>query len=90
MDNQQIAVFVPAANNADMRILWVKGQIAGLRLTPGNICAVGMLGIGSAAVANDIGSAGGVIKYPVHEAGTVQPIRPVGSRGLAPGCPYLR
>ena len=36
VDDQQIAVFVPAAHNADMSIFWIEYQIAGLGLLPGD------------------------------------------------------
>ena len=71
VDHQQISVFIPASYDSNVFVLRVKGQVARLGLAPGNICAVGMLGIGAAAMANDIGSAGGVIKHPVHKTGTV-------------------
>ena len=36
VNDQQIAVFIPAAHNANMGVLWIKHQIAGLGLLPGD------------------------------------------------------
>ena len=67
VNHQQIPVFVLASHNANVLILRVKGQIAGLGLAPGNVSAIGVLGIGPAAVINDISAAGSVVEHPVYE-----------------------
>ncbi len=57
VDHQQISVFIPASYESNVLVLRVKAKSPGWA-SLGNICAVGMLGIGAAAMANDIGSAG--------------------------------
>ena len=67
VDNQQISGLISASYNSNVLVLRVKGQIAGLGLAPGNVSAIGVLGIGPAAVINDISAAGSVVEHPVYE-----------------------
>ena len=83
VDDQNIAALVPAADNPDMGILRVKDQITDLRLRPGDAGAVAMLGHCSTAVADDVLTACGIVKHPVHKAGTIQAVGPVGAGGAA-------
>ena len=43
MDHQQVAVRVPASDNADMGIIRVENQISRLRFIPGNLRTINML-----------------------------------------------
>ena len=83
VQDQDIAALVPAAHNSNMGILRVKDQITDLRLGPGDAGAVAMLGHGSTAVADDVLTACGIVKHPVHKAGTIQAVGSVGAGGAA-------
>ena len=83
MDDEQAAVLVSAAHDPHMDVLRVKYQVPGLGLGPQDRGAGAMLGGGSAAVAYDILAPGGVVKYPIHHARTVQPVGAVGPGGGA-------
>ena len=67
MDRQQTAILVPAADNANMGIVWVKHQVTGLCVRPRNIGAIAVLHGGAAAMADDVTAARGVVKGPIHE-----------------------
>ena len=67
VDDQQIAVFIPAAYDSYMGVLWVKYQVAGLDLIPLERVAVGVLGVGPTAVADDIFTVADIIESPVHK-----------------------
>lgn len=83
VDDQQVSALVPAAHDTHMGVLRVKHQITGQGLLPGDGGAVGVLGVGAPAVADDVLAAGYVVKYPVHKAGAVHPVGPVGAGGGA-------
>ena len=83
VDDQQISPLVPSAHNANVGVLRVKHQVAGQGLVPGDGCAVGVLGVGAPAMADDVLAAGDVVEYPVHKAGAVHPVGPVGAGGGA-------
>lgn len=73
VDNQQIPVFVSTSHNANVFILRIKYQIAGLGFAPGNVGTIGMLGIGAAAVAwaEDLGIAKGMTATTFQPEGAV-------------------
>lgn len=79
VDDQQIAVFIPAAHNADMSIFWIEYQIAGLGLLPGDRGTVGVLHTSTTAMADNIFAVADIIESPVNKTGTVQPIGPIGA-----------
>lgn len=83
VQNQNTAALVPAAHNSNMGILRVKDQISNLCVRPGDIGAVTVLGHSSSSVADDVLAACGIVKHPVHKAGTIQAIGAVGAGGAA-------
>ena len=89
VDNQQIAVFVPAAHNTDMSIFWIEYQIAGLGLLPGDRGTVGVLHTSTTAMADNIFAVADIIESPVNKTGTVQSIGAVCAGGGTAVRPYL-
>ena len=89
MDDLDIAAFVPAAYNANMGVIRVKHQVAGLGLGPGDGCAVAVLHPRPSAMADHVAPARHIVKYPIHKAGTVHTVGPVGSRGWTASGPNL-
>ena len=83
VDDQQVPGGVTEADDAYMVIIGVEHQISWLGFAPGNGFAVSVLGCGTAALADFVFTAGGVVKYPVHKAGTVQAVGSVGASGGA-------
>ena len=81
VDDQQIAVFVPAAYNANMGVLWIKHQITRLGLLPGDGGTVGVLGVCPSAMADDVFAAGDIVKHPIDKSAAIQPVGAVGARG---------
>ena len=81
VDDQQIAVFVPAAYNANMGVLWIKHQITRLGLLPGDGGTVGVLGVCPSAMADDVFAAGDIIKHPIDKSAAIQPVGAVGAGG---------
>ena len=70
-----------------MSIVRVKYKIARLGILSSDIGAVGVLGVGAAAMTDDVVAVGGVIDHPVHKARTVQAVGTVGpSGGTSRGC----
>lgn len=67
VDDEQIAVFISASHNANMGVPWIEYQITRLGLLPGDGGAIGVLGVGPSAVADDIFAAGDVVENPVHK-----------------------
>ena len=74
VDDEQVAVFVPAAHNTNMSIFRIEYQIAGLGLIPGDRGTVGVLHTSTSAMADNIFAVADIIESPVHKAGIVQPI----------------
>lgn len=68
MDDQPVALGVRAADNADMQIVRVKHQIAGLGVAPRDVLTVAVLRGCAAAVAGVIRAVCGVKKYPIHKS----------------------
>ena len=79
--DQQFPVLSPAHHNAHMGIIRVEGQITGLGLRLRYGSAVGVLGAGASAPAQDILAAGEVVEDPIHKPGAVQAVGPVGTCG---------
>ena len=87
--NQQLAVLPPGHHDSHMGIVRIEGQVSRLGLCLRNGRTVGVLGSSPAAPAQDVFAAGDVVKYPVHHAGAVQAIGPVGTSSGISSRPYL-
>lgn len=81
VDDEHVSAFISATYDSHMLIIGIEHQIAGLGLIPRDGGTVGVLGMGAPAVTNYILAAGGVVKGPIHHAGTVQAVGPVGACG---------
>lgn len=66
MNDLYIAALVKSADDADVFIVGVEYQIAGLSLAPSDIRAVAVLGGGTAAVADDVLATCRIIKHPIN------------------------
>lgn len=75
MHHQQATQPVAACGDADVFILRIEQQVPRLYFVPLYVHAVGVLLHSSAALPNHIFAAAGVVKRPVHEAGTVKAVR---------------
>ena len=64
-------MLVPTAHNADVGVSRIEHQVARDGLIPGDGGAVAMLGMGPAAVADDVAAASDVIEDPIHKSRTV-------------------
>ena len=89
MNNQKIAVIVPASNNSDVGIVGVKNEVPGLSVGHGNFCTIVMLAGYAAALAEDDCAVGSIIEHPIHEAGAVEAEGAVGAGGFTACGPYL-
>ena len=67
MDDEQISALVSAADNPHMFVTGIEHQIAGLGLLPGDGGTVGVLHVGTAAVAYDVLSIRDIVKYPIDK-----------------------
>ena len=67
MDDQEVSTLVPASHDPNVYVIRVKHQITGQGLLPGDGVAVGVLGGGPAAVADDVLPAADVVEYPVYK-----------------------
>ena len=83
MDHQQAAVLGSAADDTYMGIIRVKYQITGLCVRPRNIGTIGVLHGGSAAVADDVAAACGIVKNPIDKSTAIQAVGPIGAGGGA-------
>ena len=81
MADQQFPVLPPAHHDPHMGIVRVEGQVSGLRVRLGNRRAVGALGGGTAATAQDVFAARDVVENPIHHAGAIQAVGAVGAGG---------
>ena len=66
MDNQQISGCIPQADDADMAVIRVKNQVAGLCFSPTDLFAVAVLCGGTAAVTQYVFATGSIVKYLSH------------------------
>lgn len=67
VDDQQLSVGVPSADNTHMGIIWIEHQVTGLGVRPRNIGTIAMLHRGPAAVADDIAAARLIEENPIHK-----------------------
>ena len=89
MDNENVAVGVPAAYDPDVGVAGIEYKVAGDGLAPAYGAAIVVLGDYAAAVSDDVLAAALIVKCPVHKAGTVHAIGPVCAGGGAARRPYL-
>ena len=68
MDDEQISCLVSAAYDPNMLVTGIEHQIAGLGLIPRDGGTVGVLHVGTAAVAYDVLSISNIVKYPIDES----------------------
>lgn len=76
MNDQHITALIKPTDDAHMGILWVKNEVAGDGLAPGNIGAVAMLHPCAASMSNHISAIADIVENPVHEAGAIQAVGP--------------
>ena len=67
VDDQQLSVGVPSADNTHMGIIRVEHQVTGLCIRPRNIGTMAVLHGGPAAMADYVLSARGIVKHPIHK-----------------------
>ena len=68
VDDEQVSTFISATYDPHMLITGIEYQIAGLGLIPRDGGTVGVLHVGTAAVAYDILSISNIVKYPIDES----------------------
>ena len=71
MDDQEIAVCIPAADDADVGIVRVEHQIARLRIAPWDVRAIAVLRCRAAAAPRIVAAVCCVIECPIDEPRTV-------------------
>ena len=89
MDDEQISCFVSAAYDPNMLVTGIEHQIAGLGLIPRDGGTVGVLHVGTAAVAYDVLSIRDIVKYPIDKSAAVQSIGSICVGGGVAVRPYL-
>ena len=68
VDDEQVSAFISATHDPHMLITRIEYQIAGLGLIPRDRGTVGVLHVGTAAVAYDVLSISNIVKYPIDES----------------------
>ena len=63
-----ISAFISATYDSHMLIIGIEHQIAGLGLIPRDGGTVGVLHVGTAAVAYDVLSISNIVKYPIDKS----------------------
>lgn len=89
MADQQFPILPPTHHDPYMGVICIEGQVSGLGLRLGNRRTVRVLGGGPATPAQNILAAGDVVENPVHKAGAIQPVGPVGAGGGVASRPHL-
>ncbi len=72
VDDEQIAAFIPAADDADVFIAGVEYQIAGQGIAHLYRCCI-RAGWRHLAVADDVLALRDIVEYPIHKAAAIQP-----------------
>ena len=54
MDDQEVPALIPAAHDPNVYVVRIKHQVTGQDFRPGDCGAVGVLGVGATAVADDV------------------------------------
>lgn len=67
VDDEHVSAFISATYDSHMLIIGIEHQIAGLGLIPRDGGTVGVLHVDTAAMADDVTAARGVVKGPIHE-----------------------
>ena len=67
VDDEHVSAFISAIYDSHMLIIGIEHQIAGLGLIPRDGGTVGVLHVGTAAVADDITATGLIVEYPIHK-----------------------
>ena len=68
VDDEHVSAFISATYDSHMLIIGIEHQIAGLGLIPRDGGTVGVLHVGTAAVAYDVLSISNILKYPIDES----------------------
>ena len=84
VDDEHVSAFISATYDSHMLIIGIEHQIAGLGLIPRDGGTVGVLHVGTAAVAYDVLSIRDIVKYPIDKSAAVQSIP--SSLGFAAPC----
>ena len=74
VDDSHLSRLAKTANDSDVRVARIEREIAGARLRPRYCRAIAVLRGRTAAVADDIRAVRDVIKHPIYEARTIQPV----------------
>ena len=67
MNDEQVSVLIPASYDTHMGIIRVKHKVARDGVLPSDRGAVGMLGMETTAMADDVVALRGVIEHPIHK-----------------------
>ena len=67
VDDEHVSAFISATYDSHMLIIGIEHQIAGLGLIPRDGGTVGVLHVGTAAVAYDVLSIRDIVKYPIDK-----------------------
>ena len=65
VDDQQVSIGVPSADDTDMGVTWVEHKVARQRLAPCDRRTIAVLTGRSTAMTDDIAAAGCVVKCPI-------------------------
>ena len=68
VDDEHVSAFISATYDSHMLIIGIEHQIAGLGLIPRDGGTVGVLHVGTAAVAYDVLSISNIVKYPIDKS----------------------
>ena len=83
VDDQQISIGVPSADDTDMGVTWVEHKVARQRLAPCDRRTIAVLTGRSTAMTDDIAAAGCVVKCPIGKTGAVKSEWAVSASGRA-------
>lgn len=89
VDDELVSTFISATYDSHMLIIGIEHQIAGLGLIPRDGGTVGVLHVGTAAVAYDVLSIRDIVKYPIDKSAAVQSIGSICVGGGVAVRPYL-
>lgn len=71
MDNQEVSVRVPAADDANVYVCRVKYEVARLRVAPYNVGAIAVLRGSSSTASGVVAAVRRVVECPIDEPRTV-------------------
>ena len=90
MDNQEVSVRVPAADDANVYVCRVKYEVARLRVAPYNVGAIAVLRGSSAAATGVVAAVRRVVECPIDEPAAIQSERTYRAGGTAACGGYFR